>query len=343
MTAERAQRSGARERARSADAEATRQASVEPEATRHAVLIAGVPRSGTTWVGKALGATDGAVYVNEPDGDHDPFAFRARLGRGVAPALAPGDRDENLERLWQGALAGGRYAGTPRDRAARAIYRRTPVRDRWEAWLGGKVSFPLRASARLAVPRVGDVVARHVVVKSVRAELMLEWVADRFTPRVLVVERDPLNVLASWIELDFVRDPREAAAVADHARRAWNVSAPGPHEPQLVQQAFSFGVLASALRDAASRHPDWTVVTHEHLCVDTVARFATLAAELGLEWGDAARAYVAASDTAGAGYETRRPTAQQPSRWRERLDNDQIATIRATLARFPTDLLCDAE
>jgi hypothetical protein len=294
-------------------------------------------------VGRALGHTDGAVYVNEPDGDHDPFAFTARLGRGVAPALAPGERDDDFERLWEGAFAGGRYARTARDRAARAVFARTPVADRWEAWLGGKVSAPLRLAARLAVPRVAEPNARYVVVKSVRAELMTEWVAERFLPHVLVVERDPRNVLASWIELDFVRDPREAASVAGYARRRWDVAAPGPNEPQLVQQAFYYGVLAAALRDAAERHPEWRRVTHEHLCVDTPARFATLAAGLGLEWGDAAHAYLVSSDAEGTGYDTRRPTTAQPDRWRERLDPDQVATIRTTLARFPVGLLQDAE
>ena len=52
------------------------------------VLIVGVARSGTTWVGQTLGRTQGVHYVHEPDGDHDAFAFRAvaRLCResGVA-------------------------------------------------------------------------------------------------------------------------------------------------------------------------------------------------------------------------------------------------------------------
>jgi hypothetical protein len=303
------------------------------------VLIAGVPRSGTTWVGQALGKTDGAVYVNEPDGDHDPFAFRARLGHRVAPALAPGDTDADYERLWRGALAGGRYSRSFRDRAARAVYARTPISDRWEAWLGGRVSPTLRLAAALAEPRVAAPDARHVVVKSVRAELALEWIVDTFGPRVLVVERHPLNVLASWIELDFVRDRREADAVAGFAHREWDLAPPPADASRLVTQAWYFGVLASALREASRRHPDWTVVTHEHLCVDTERRFADLAAALGLAWGDAARALLVASDVPGSGYRTERPTASQPERWRERLDADQIATIRATLQPFPHDLL----
>jgi hypothetical protein len=320
---------------------AERARSAEPGATRQPVLIAGVPRSGTTWVGQALGHTDGAVYVNEPDGDHDPFAFRARLGRLVAPVLEPGDDAPDFSRLWAGAFAGGRYAGTTRDRLARALYARVPVPVRWEAWLGGRVDPRLRVVTPLAVPRVAVPEARHVVVKSVRAELALDWVADRFGPTVLVVERNPLNVLASWIELDFVRDPREADALAGEARRRWGVPALDPGASQLERQAFAFGVRAAGLRDSLDRHPEWIRTTHEALCVDSEPRFAALAGALGLTWGDAARDFLAQSDAAGSGYRTRRPTSEQPDRWRERLDAEQVATIRATLARFPHRLLDD--
>jgi hypothetical protein len=305
------------------------------------VLIAGVPRSGTTWVGQALGHTDGAVYVNEPDGDHDPFAFRARLGHLVAPVLRTGDTATEWERLWAGAFAGGRYAGTPRDRAARAIYARTPVDQRWEAWLGGRQSVALQLAARLAVPRVAAPAADHVVVKSVRSELAVEWIVDRFQPRVLVVERHPFNVLASWIDLDFVRDRREAESVAGYARDHFGVDPPGPADSQLVYQAFYFGVLAAGLREATARHPEWTTMSHEALCVDSQVRFAALAHELGLEWGDPAKEFLDASNEDGAGYATSRRTEAQPERWRERLRPEQIATIRETLARFPFPLLED--
>jgi hypothetical protein len=305
------------------------------------VLIAGVPRSGTTWVGQALGHTDGAVYVNEPDGDHDPFAFRARAGRLVAPVLHPGEAAPDWDRLWAGAFAGGRYARTPRDRIARALYARTPLDQRWEAWLGGRESAALHLVSRLAVPRVADPDARHVVVKSVRSELAVEWIVERFRPRVLVVERHPFNVLASWIELDFVRDGREAAAMAGYAREHFGVDPPRRDAPQLVHQAYYYGVLASGLREATARHPEWTTTTHEALCIDSQARFAALAAALGLEWGIEARQFLDESNDDGSGYRTVRRTEAQPDRWRERLDDEQITTIRETLAPFPTALLPD--
>jgi hypothetical protein len=172
------------------------------------LLIVGVPRSGTTWVGQTLGAATGAVYVNEPDGDHDPWAYRARRALPAGRRLRPGDPAPALERLWDGAFAGGRRPRGLRARAARYLYASTSIDERWESWLGGRESVRLRVSAALAAPLALEPGARAVVVKTVRAELTAEWVAARCRPTVLVVERDPRNVLASWIELGFVRDPR---------------------------------------------------------------------------------------------------------------------------------------
>ena len=88
------------------------------------VLILGVPRSGTTWSGRALGATEGTAYVNEPDGFADPYAFRVMLAHGEHPAIAPTEAARDYERLWEGAFAGGRPADTLRDRAARFVFAR---------------------------------------------------------------------------------------------------------------------------------------------------------------------------------------------------------------------------
>jgi hypothetical protein len=156
---------------------------------------------------------------------------------------------------------------------------------------------------------------------------------------VLLVERNPLNVLSSWIELEYVRAIREAEAVAVHARERWDVPPPGADEPRLVHQAFEYGVLACTLREAAARHDDWTTVSHEHLCTDPVTEFRALAASLGLEWTDAATAHLTRSDTDGTGYQTHRRALDQPDRWRTRLNAKQVAVIRTTLERFPSSLM----
>jgi hypothetical protein len=303
------------------------------------LLVLGVNRSGTSWVGSTLGATAGAVYVPEPDGDHDAFAYRVRRDQRSRPEPEQGAEGPAVERLWHGAFAGGRPSRDPRARLARWLYARTTVPQRWEAWLGGPETVTLRAVRRLARPRVAEPAARHVVVKSVRAELVAGWIVDRFRPRVLVVERDPRNVLASWHELGFVRDPREAEPLARLARQRWGVEPPDLHGSLLTRQAFTYGVRAGVLRDALNSHPRWRVVRHEDLCADPVPRFAALAAELGLEWDAAAERRVRAADRPGDGYVTHRVSAEQPDRWRTRLDAGQVEEIHAVLDRLPHDLI----
>ena len=299
------------------------------------LLIVGVPRSGTTWTGRVLGHTEGVTYVNEPDGFRDPFAFGVMVARGENPILAAGDAAADCERLWSGAFGGGRPAGSVRDRVAHFLYARVPLDARRAARASGRPGLRSAVAARLSCPRVAEPDADRVVVKSVQSILALEWIVDRFRPRVLVVERNPLNVLASWIELGYVRNLREQAALARYAHQQWGIDAPAESAPHLVRQTFTYAVLATALRAARAHHPEWLTTTHEWLCVDPKARFQELAASAALVWGSAAEVFLSESDRAGTPYRTQRVTADQPDRWRNRLDPEQLDTIRATLAPFP--------
>ncbi len=229
-----------------------------------------------------------------------------------------------------------------RDRLAWTLYERTPLDDRRAARALGRATGRLGLVTRLATPRVAEPDAVHVVVKSVQCALELEWIASRFRPRILVVERNPFNVLASWAELDYVRSTRELSVMSAYAREHWDVEPPGAGASHLAIQAFSYGVQTSALRDAAIRHPEWVHTQHEVLCVDSATRFRALAGELGLQWGDAADQFLNESDRDGTPYRTLRRAEEQPDRWRERLDPEQIATIRETLARFPHPLVTES-
>ncbi len=108
-----------------------------------------------------------------------------------------------------------------------------------------------------------------------------------------------------------------------------------------MHQTFEYAVLACALRDAAARHADWTVVEHERLCTDPVVHSGRWRSASGSTWSDAATAYLTESDRDGTGYETQRRAQDQPDRWKERLDATQVATIRDTLTRFPESLMPD--
>ena len=282
------------------------------------VLVAGLPRSGTTWIGEVLGHTEGAWYLHEPD-NHlvRPDAWWAKRRLGPYPELRPDAVAADYERLWALAFAGG-----PRPSllyaAARILQRAGASR------LSGQL-----AGRQRSRPAQGP-----LVVKSVHCARSLEWVADRFSPAVVVVERHPFGVISSWRKLgwdDFLdRDPgalRYAAAVL-------GVDPPLPGASWLERAAWHYGVLSSYLDQTRRRHPDWLVVRHEVVCADPEPALRRLSARLGLHFTEETARHLAASNRPGDGYSTHRLWHEQVDGGRSRLNPAERALVLATLNRF---------
>jgi hypothetical protein len=307
------------------------------------VLIAGLPRSGTTWVANALARTEGASLVHEPDNDRihvAAMAAKAHLGR--YPVLRPGDEAEPYRRLWAAAFGAG-DAGRLDER-----------RRRWAASLLTGVDVveidrvmgeapPRRWPWRLAAarhlgapPAVAPAAGPHVV-KTVHAALALGWVLDAVAPaRAMVLVRHPANVIGSWREMDWKLD-----RFWWHRAEVWQrfgppEANPGPAMPgtYLEKAAWQFALLANALVSEAGvrRLP---VIDHEELLVDPPSALASLAGQLGLRWTDAAEDWVAASNRPGEGYELNRRVATERGRWRSRLVPEDVSVIAGVLERFP--------
>lgn len=307
------------------------------------VLVAGIPRSGTTWVGRGLGLAEGSAYLHEPDNDlGHPFAMRAKRALGRFPLLAPDEAAPGYERLWREAFEGGRggvRVRRLRNRAARAIGRTVPRTELQAALASPGSRRPARVTAMslLAVPASAGG-GRDVVAKSVHAPLALEWIDRRWRPAMVIVLRSPLNVLASLLELGLPdRDRRldEREDVREQLVRPLGLRLPPPGASDVARAAWQVALLTVAVEDAASRNPDWIVAAHEDLCVDPRASFRELCDRTGLRWSEAVEAYVDESNRPGTGFSTNRVSSAQPERWRQRLTVDQVDEIRAVLKGFP--------
>lgn len=304
------------------------------------ILVLGLPRGGTTWVGRALASTPGSVYVHEPDGVHEPFAFRARFRDGLNPqaSLAPGTAAPEYERLWRGAFAGGRPSGSPRERLARWAFRDISAKERGHARETGHASARLRLAMFAATPLRARADAETVVVKSVNAALTGEWLWQRFRPRVLVVTRDIRNVVSSWLEIGF-GPPGERAygAMRREAMRRWSVEL-APTTDAVERTATLCAVLLLALHDGVRAHPEWSWLVHEDCSLDPQETLARAAESLGLQWSDAATDFVARSNRPGRGYTTNRVARDLAEQWKSRLDSDQLAAVDRVVEAFPSNL-----
>lgn len=314
------------------------------------ILVVGVPRSATSWVGRVLGATRGATYLGEPDNhEHCPFALRAkrRLSRGFYPMLTPTDEAPDYERLWQTALAGppaserGWWARA-RDRGASRLLSASSSDDVLRAFRGPGMPVRLRLADAVAVPERPDEVGGALVVKSVHAQLALEWIQARWPVEVVVVLRDPLAVVSSWQDLGWLDesaahdalDELDAATSRLLAER-YGVMPPGAEESRLARATWLIGILTSVLVEGLSRHAEWRRAEHETLCVDPHGGFRTLADGLGLQWSDDVDRLLEEMNRPGRAYETNRVAGDLQEVWRSRLDAGQIAEARSVLETFP--------
>jgi len=282
------------------------------------VLVLGVPRSGTTWLAQMLAATDGARYVHEPDNERlrvDAAYAKRRLGR--FPFLRAGDRAPAYGRLWKQAFAARR----PTELAERAdAFHKRRHGDR----LAPGYSLPLGWAAQ-RLPRAPQ--AGTPIVKSVHAPMSAEWVAATASPdRVVVVTRDPLNVISSWIDLRMPDGRRTLHAEAP-------LAAPPPLSTALHRMAWQFSVLEGRLLEAAARHPDWIVERHESVIANPLERVPELAAALGLAWGEDADRTLRESNSAGGGYGTSRRWGELADRWRRTLSDEDAAVVRGVLSQ----------
>ena len=292
------------------------------------ILVAGLPRSGTTWVGEVLGRTAGARYLHEPD-NHlvRPDAWWAKRRLGPYPELNPGDDGGDYERVWALAFAGGPRP-SPLYAGARILHHAGATA------VSGQLGHYATRAGHLAGRQCPRQSPGPLVVKSVHCARALEWVADRFRPAIVVVERHPFGVISSWRRLgwdDFLDTDRGALR---YSAAVLGVAPPPPGAPWLERAAWHYGVLSSYLARARRRHPDWLVVRHEVLCAGPEPAFRRLSARLGLRFTDEAARFLAASNRPGDGYSTHRLWHEQVDGGRSRLTPTERELVLATLERF---------
>jgi hypothetical protein len=310
------------------------------------VLVVGHERSATTWTGEVLGAAAHTGYVNEPDDPRmNPFSIRAMAGLGTLPVLRADDpATPDLVKIWDAAygIRLPRYVrGQHRASVALLHGASADAKDEMES-TARRLTPRLRLAAALGVPRHLDptVERANIVVKSVRAPFMLDWIRARWDPSVVVCFRHPLDVVASVLAAGnvgrsatavFRRLPRDAREVGTD-----RYGVPFPTRDDRVEAiAWRVGLVMSYLEDECRAHPEFHVVEHARICEDPSVRLRELVAAVGLTWSEDTEAFVTGSNREGTTWETSRVASEQRDRWRSRLTPEQAQAASRIISGFP--------
>jgi hypothetical protein len=276
-------------------------------------------RSGTTWVGRILAASDEVGYIDEP--------FNCSPTHGGSPrcpvehwyTYVTAENEQQFLPVLRRAL---RFE-YPLARELMRCRNRSHLRETLRSWRGFVRSR-----------------GRRPLVKDPNAVFSAEWFMRRLESDVVIVVRDPVAVVGSWKRLgwtfDFANLLAQPALMRDWLGRFEPQMSAACRAPRsLVDSvALLWHVIHAVVAD--ERFPDVHLVRHEDLSRDPLGEYAKLYDVLGLTFTDAVTKAVSASSGSEnpaetmieKPYDTVLDSKANLENWRYRLADDEIARIR---------------
>jgi hypothetical protein len=301
------------------------------------LLVTGMPRTATSWVGKMLEASGALVYVNEPlNPQHPPGRSPGVLRAEVTHAFQY--ISEENERPWLPAF---------RDTVRLRFHPLAEVRRNHRPY---DLARAVKYTAGFGLGRLRR---RRALLDDPYAVFAAPWLARRVGCRVVVTVRDPVATVSSFRRLGWT--PRlgelldQPALVRDRLGRFLPELEAGVGQADTVGQAsLLWRAIYGAVAEYRREIPDLEVVRHEDLSADPVPAFATLYQRLGLPFGPQVEKAIVTATTAGSDGSSHRwsisargvsKTAARrlDSRanlhvWQERLTEREVARVRELTA-----------
>ena len=291
------------------------------------LILAGMPRTGTSWAGKALGFARGYTYFREPDNfDHVEGAT------GDFPFLyvTAGDADhEAYRRHMERALSGEIATPFTMKEDAGPLLSWLPQRRRNQ--LGKR--FPILYAVR-----------SNLVAKLVNSNLALDWILGRFPDAwILYIFRHPCGQFASFQRQGWEPRPerylQDATVLSEHL---------APFE-DTIRRAATFweragaqwGLINRIVYQQALQQDRLAMIPYEWLCSDPVVRFKEIYAWAGLEWNEAVENFLSAkiqSKMSDDPYSLAKDPAVQIDRWRKYVSERDIYECRSYSEAFKLPL-----
>ena len=242
------------------------------------LLVTGLPRTGTSWVGKMLEASGEVVYVNEPmNPGHPPGRSPGVLNASVTHQfqyIAPGN-DDAWRRAFSDTLA-LRYRLGAEVRRNRGVYDLA------------------RAAKYVTAFTAGRLRGRRALIDDPFALLSTSWLVQEMGCQAVVLVRDPVSVVGSWRSLGWSVHFHELLEQPDLVRDHL-----GPYvermrsligSPDWLARSCLLWELAYAVVDRAiAPLPGARINRYEDLVQAPLTGYRQLYADLGLTWSPQSR------------------------------------------------------
>ncbi|MBN1148834.1 MAG: sulfotransferase domain-containing protein [Anaerolineales bacterium] len=289
------------------------------------ILVTGAHRSGTTWAGKMLAASNRVAYISEPlNVLHRPGVMRAPVQHWYTYICAENEHDY-LPALRQ--TIGFRYHTLAEIESLRSIKDALRMARDWSTFLTGKIS------------------RRRALLKDPFAVFSGPWFASRLDCQVVVIIRHPAAFASSLKRLDWRFDFGDLLAQTllmnkwlEPFREDMEAAASAPQD--IIGHA---GLLWRMIYQVVSQYsdslPQVRLVRHEDLSLDPIQGFGELYASLGLPFTKQARQAILESsgsdnpkELSSRAHATRLDSQANLRNWRRRLSTEEIERLRRITA-----------
>lgn len=264
------------------------------------IAISGLPRSGTSWIAKAMSLSPGVAYYFEPDS--------VLSGEYWNVYQAAGASNPALEHHLNNALSGRVHT--------EYVIAEQGFREMLTVWR-----------------------ADTILVKWVKLVLCLDWFAERF-PDVTVVQtiRHPVPLALSWRPRGW--DPghhlqillSQPALMEGPLRPYANIM----REAETFWQQTGAFWGAISFMQLRQHRPRWILHEHEWYCMNPVERIRNMVEQVGLQWTDDVSRFVMGEDRGvmGPGYGQNRDPRQEVHKWEKHITRADLDELEAVVRLF---------
>lgn len=316
------------------------------------ILIAGLPRSGTTWIGEVLSADPNIRYFYEPDNEKvNSYAGFYKRNVHRFPFRITDQPHDDYHQLWKGVFSGLSLKKV--DTLAFRLFVRPQVKH-LEAEIGRKVGFvyfdqamkdvdqnacrqPFRYESHPLLNLAANTIinthlglsGRRILVKSVHCPLALQWLDSNFSPKIVIALRNPFALYASYRRLfmpDAFRNILAQQELKEFVSERYDIRR-FPNGDLTEQAIFQILLVYSILSDQISENTHWHFISHDRLCEEPTTLFHSLYSELGLAWSDEVEALISGLNASGDGFTPKRISKDQPQKWRKELSQKEQTLI----------------
>ncbi len=307
------------------------------------ILLLGMPRSGTTWLGKILDSDPETLYRHEPD------SYGRMNFLPLAPPVAEAPARAAEVRAFFEGMADVRDTKIAASSPVFAKRYLNPAQMGWNRLAMGGAKALTRFTGELRTPLWlprGEDPGYRLVIKSIesvaRAGLLARALPEA---RIVILLRHPFGFVASMLRGKRRHLFADSASVGEDLgllRRLWeSTGRPDSTSPEALETATPAQRLAwqwvlandKALADTED-HPNVTVVRYEDVCTDPHGTTERLFDFCDLRCTAQTRRFIERSTGAHRNryYSVYKDPQRAANAWREELDADTLAALRPILA-----------